>query len=644
LNLEYVCITTKDNAVVSSLISSYFNKPNTYFIVFTFPDLESSYRGEKSSREDDDYLAQIMGTQAAIRINNAIARLHPAKIFLAGMNEAQKSYIRAHIPEHFLIEMDGIKEIERSLAFMLDKLDGVISCKSSEIIQGLAAAKSANKRLSIDEGAPSLDAKHMHHGKGLVLIENNLSSDEVVAVNYAFSIGADVVLVRPFERTDLHPVQKLIYEWKTQGSDYAYQQLRQTLIERTEGINFFDYQFATFFTLGFPYGMLLNNMIPFTHVLIHPGCDLFIVNNIGSELFPGIGGSALIFSPKLFEREETEDIIEILEQNKYLVRGLLGKRATVNALADYGEYFPYDLVHICSHGGETTGSYVVQQFLDRTGQEHKLEYEEIVGFSPADDKKVAVVRKILFRKFDGFLWMSEELKKLPKYVFDDMSKALSFGGASFAAAKRQRVDAPIYASCHIECSDSIHQGQFHSLASNSHPIIFNNTCSSWYEIAITFIASGARAYLGTIWRVDNSVAREAAKSYYEDLLRKGNLVSAFYEMTQRIQPAKYRNIYLYWGLHFTTMKKPRQRPDQEVFNVLTTSLIEWRHECDSAKDQDIKRQCLRVLRFLIHEMKTNFNPTHLEQFNADLAAHLTVANDENGRPDDSFNERGVIDL
>jgi hypothetical protein len=234
LNLEYVCITTKDNAVVSSLISSYFNKPNTYFIVFTFPDLESSYRGEKSSREDDDYLAQIMGTQAAIRINNAIARLHPAKIFLAGMNEAQKSYIRAHIPEHFLIEMDGIKEIERSLAFMLDKLDGVISCKSSEIIQGLAAAKSANKRLSIDEGAPSLDAKHMHHGKGLVLIENNLSSDEVVAVNYAFSIGADVVLVRPFERTDLHPVQKLIYEWKTQGSDYAYQQLRQTLIERTE--------------------------------------------------------------------------------------------------------------------------------------------------------------------------------------------------------------------------------------------------------------------------------------------------------------------------------------------------------------------------------------------------------------------------
>jgi hypothetical protein len=647
LNLDYVCITNKENAVISSLISSYFNKPSTYFIVFTFPDLENAYKQENSVREDDDYFAQMMGTHAAIRINNAIARLHPANIILAGMNAAQKSYIRAHIPERYLIEVDGAQDVERTLAFLSNSFDEVLFCKSSEIIQGLAAAKYANKRLSIDEAAPSCDAKCMHHGTGLVVIENNGTSDEVVAVNYAFSIGADIVFVRPFERSDLHPLQKLIYEWKMRDSDFAYQRLRQTLIERTDGINFLDYEFATFFTLGFPYGMLLNNMIPFTHVFIHPGCDLFIVNNIGSELFPGVGGSALVFSPRLFEHEETDDVIRLLGQNKYLVRALLGKRATVNALADYGEQFPYELMHICSHGGETNGYYVIQDFLDRAGQKHKLEYEEIMGFSPADEEKVAVVRKILFRQFDGFPWMSEELKRLPKYVFDDMAKALNFREASSATVKRSRVDAPIYASCHIECADSIHQGQFHSLACNSSPIIFNNTCSSWYEIAITFIASGTRAYLGTIWRVDNLVAREAARMFYERLLTKGNLLDAFYEMTKGIQPAKYRNIYLYWGLHFSTMKCPMQKPDQEVFNVLVASLIEWQHEYDSAKDQSVKRQSLRVLRFLVQEMKTNFTPMHLEQFNADLAAHLADANelsDKDDRPDDDLTERGVIDL
>jgi hypothetical protein len=647
LNLDYVCITPKDSAVVSALISSYFNQPGIYFIVLTFPDLEIAYKPGSSLREDDDYFAQTMGAHAALRINNAIARLHPTKIFLAGMNEAQKSYIRARIPERFIIELDNIQDIERMLASVSNSPGETVFCRSSEIIQGLAVAKYANKRLSIDEAAPSPNAQRTHRGAGLVLIENNGTSDEVVAVNYAFSIGADIALVKPFERSDLHPLQKLIYEWKIKGSDFAYQQLRRALIERTDGINFYNYQFATFFTLGFPYGMLLNNMIPFTHVFIHPGCDLFIVNNIGSELFPGTTGSALVFSPRLFEREETDGVIRILEQNSYLVRVLLGKRATVNALAHYGEYFPYDLMHICSHGGETDGYYVIQEFLDRTGQMHKLEYEEIVGFSPADEGTVAVVRKILFRQFDGFPWMSEELKKLPKYVFDDMAKALPIRKDGATSTKRNRVDTPIYASCHIECTDSIHQGQFHSLACNSHPIIFNNTCSSWYEIAITFIAAGARAYLGTIWRVDNFVAREAAKVFYEQLLSQENLLDAFYEMTRAIQPVKYRNIYLYWGLHFSKIKSPMRKPDQEVFNVLVASLIEWQHEYDSATNHDVRRQCLRVLRFLVQEMKTNFTPMHLVEFKADLAARLAIAaqlSDKDDLPDDDITERGVIDL
>jgi hypothetical protein len=129
---------------------------------------------------------------------------------------------------------------------------------------------------------------------------------------------------------------------------------------------------------------------------LHPACDLFLVNNIASELYPGVAGSILVFSPKLFQREETDDVINIFNHKSYLVRVLLGKKASVNALGYGGEYFPLDLLHVCSHGGETNGYHMVQEFSDRMGQPHTLEYEEIVGFSPADHEQVAVVGSWVF--------------------------------------------------------------------------------------------------------------------------------------------------------------------------------------------------------------------------------------------------------
>jgi hypothetical protein len=272
---------------------------------------------------------------------------------------------------------------------------------------------------------------------------------------------------------------------------------------------------------------------------------------------------------------------------------------------------------------------------------------EIVGFSPAGGGKVAVVRKALFRKFDGIKWMSEELNQLPKCVFEDMRKALPIRETGVNTTQRTRIDGPIYASCHIECADSIHQGQFQTLASNSYPTIFNNTCSSWYEIAINFIAAGARAYLGTLWAVDNRVARKAAQVFYEHLLTTGAVLDSFYEMTRAITEAKYRSIYFYWGLHFNTITPPIHKPDQEVFNVLVASFFLRRQEYDSTTDPELKRQRLRVLRFLEHELRTNFTPSHLAQLNADIKPRLSSAEEppqQEDRPDDDSDLRGVMDL
>jgi hypothetical protein len=76
LNLRYVCITSKPDAAVAAQISCYFNDTRKYFIVLAFPKLEVPC-AEAIDFRKDDYIAQLMGNQAAARINNVVDRLSP---------------------------------------------------------------------------------------------------------------------------------------------------------------------------------------------------------------------------------------------------------------------------------------------------------------------------------------------------------------------------------------------------------------------------------------------------------------------------------------------------------------------------------------------------------------------------------------
>jgi hypothetical protein len=160
-------------------------------------------------------------------------------------------------------------------------------------------------------------------------------------------------------------------------------------------------------------------------------------------------------------------------------------------------------MHICAHGGETDGYFAVQELTDRNGKPHKLEFYEVVGFSPTEGDMVRVHRKLIFKSFDGFPWMSPPLKRYPRYVFEDMMVAMRLDPEN--KVLRVPFKSKIALSCHIQCADSIHQGEFHGLAGFEHPFVFNDTCSSSHEIAAMIIRAGARSYIGTLVERRSSV-------------------------------------------------------------------------------------------------------------------------------------------
>jgi hypothetical protein len=339
-------------------------------------------------------------------------------------------------------------------------------------------------------------------------------------------------------------------------------------------------------------------------------CGMFITNALLEEHAPIGLSSALVFSPELFASEEIADISKLLHADNFTVTSLVGKKATVERLTNFGSHFPYDIMHICAHGGEVDGYFVVQEFADRDGVSHKLEFYEVVGFSPVENDMVRVHRKLIFRTFDGFPWMSQPLKKYPRYIFEDMLIATREDSKS--KVLRVPFRSNIALSCHIQCADSIHQGDFLCLAGAGHPVVFNNTCSSSHEIATTIIHAGARSYIGTLWSIGNDTAKRSAKVFYESLVQDGNLLSAFFAMNKSILKKQYENVYIFWGLHLSTLRKASTKSDSKIFGELMGLYLSWLRKVQTTPDPEVRRNSIPIARFLADEIMRSFTPERLK--------------------------------
>ena len=81
-------------------------------------------------------------------------------------------------------------------------------------------------------------------------------------------------------------------------------------------------------------------------------------------------GSAVVFSPTFFSDEETSWLYEFFARNRYYLRPLVAQNASLATFDFHAQYFPYDLLHICSHGGEVDGYKMSEHFTDRDGKTH----------------------------------------------------------------------------------------------------------------------------------------------------------------------------------------------------------------------------------------------------------------------------------
>ncbi|GFD83883.1 hypothetical protein KUL118_67450 [Tenacibaculum sp. KUL118] len=605
---EFICIVNRNDNVLAALIASYIFKLNKYNLIFEFPSVTAEYRDFIGDVIDEHHITRVRANEFNIKVNNAINQVHGCKyLIIAGLNEEQKSYL-TFLEDYNVIEIQDYYDVEVYLSAFNLKSD-IIICREEEVLNGLYIAAKSDAILKIDDNAESILSCKLEKSNGIIVIEDIKKVSSVIATIYALSLNLSISIT-PKVIIDKREISYFIEQWKTTNNGQFFNDLRAIVYPNIEHIDFEKYEFATFFTTGIPYSLIIENIIPCSHVNLYINPDFFVFNSIYFQNKFQLN-SAIVFSPKEFEDEETDFVIQNFASNNYYVRGLIGEKASANSLDFHIKEFPFDLLHICSHGGEIGGYESKLDFIDRDGNKHIVEFDEVVTYDLTTlnntnlDEGIPVTVKNIYKKFDGLIWRSKELKdkNFPNYVFSDMQNAIS-NGIDKTIRKPKRIIAN---SCAITCYSSYYQAMFNIIAGIHSPIIFNNTCWSWSDIADHFIASGARGYIGTLWDVDNGVAKKSAEHFYSNIFSK-TIMNALHDSLIYSKEKREENIYIYYGLHFSSFSKAISvnKSKEEVIIRLITSLERWKDKLKNTRNESIKRNIKELLKWNASILATDF--------------------------------------
>jgi hypothetical protein len=577
---KYCVIVNKDDYHLASIISSYLSEQENYFPLFAFPKVEVFSNQDVEIGHIYEYRSKSESQEISVWIRNVLSILKDCDtVILGGLSDFQKSFIEVD-PQIRIIEVDNILNIEE-LGTLSSKLDS-LECKPEEIYLGLNTALKNGQYLVLNENAQPLQIFDQTTEKGVIVIEDLENVSTITAINYAFSINAlPIIIDRP--SISMNDVNEYISDWQSTGDERFLNDFKHCVYSSIEHIPFEKFQFATFFTIGIPYALVIENIIPCTHVNFGLRPDFYILHTIFAESrLPTFG--SVVFSTLEFKDEETQDVIDILNTNSLHVKELLESSASCSNLDYHVKEFPYDLFHICAHGGEIQGTPMSAEVYDENGKIYSFDYDFILSLAPYPGIDKIPVTKLYFpRKLDGLTWKSKELKEkgLSAEFYGNIFEQLRDDQGSILGDP-----ITVHNSFGINCCDFVYIGQFNIIAGfNSFPVIYNNTCWSWGEISKSFLKSGARTYIGNLWEIGNNTAVAISKKFYE-LVFDRTILEAFFESIQKFKGSTDYCISIVWGLHFSTIKKgvTCEKSKSRVASKLCESYLRWNNHKNSVSD------------------------------------------------------------
>ena len=486
-----------DDAELAARLSSILSRSGYYLPVLD---------GPRMGRPDHD--------NEAVRRNNAIARASVRKVILGNLAPDQEAAMRAILP----VGSVGLVTAEGAVQFYrAEPNQPKLRWGRNHIGVGLLEALRLGRAIHFDDDpspvVPLTGAKH------LVVFEAGEDLSEVIAANYAFALDADLVVIPKVAKATAEAITEelySLYDRRDVGAAQAFADIAGRVLDLCPGVAAPEDGSMTFFTSHLPFGLAFPE-VPTTHLRTYPDLGVAVLNGLASKQGDGAGVRCAVFvDPGTTPAPEIEAAAVSLAKQQVFVRGYSGQMANVRDVTDLVELFPYDLLLFATHCGDADGYRFTYEFADSSGRDRRLVVDIALGIGRTDNPDILEVMQFQrFHELDGVDWQDPE--KADKIEIGTAIRdwlELTQEPNSLEPITKELIPRVLGSSV-LQMVDNNYLAMPRTLADHGSPIIFNNACASWHELADRFMFAGARAYVGTLFPVTGAEAAEVAKHTIE---------------------------------------------------------------------------------------------------------------------------------
>ena len=582
-----------DDPILLAEISSFYNREGRYFSVIDEPRLQ------RPDRQNE-----------VIRRSNCIARIQPEVIIYAGLSEKAKQSFSLYFPSRPVVGINSLEEIESKLGTSVPLTRDVLHWGRQRLAIGLLLAKQSGRRLKVD-----LDESPLMFGipgptGHLVVLEDRKDPAPIIAANYAYSIGAGLAIIPEVSKDFAEEINEKFYTLYDADPSVSLQDKIVALVkELRDLVGEVKYPGPitglTFVTSSLPFGFAFNE-VPTTHIFAYPDLGVHLANGIAEEQPKGRGTLvSLLIEPGEFNNSEIKTISGILRNQGGLVRILAGEIATVVNVHRNIEFYPYDLLVISTHAGDASGSRTIYQFIDRLGCQHEITVDESVGFGyDPVTRKFLVTTYERYVSLDGFPWNDSEGKSRIRNIevaIQDYQEIKHSRPDELKTIQTQEVKR-VKGSMALKMADNNYFASFHGIADVNSPIIINNACSSWHELSGRLIFAGARAYVGTMFPIIESEAKEIGTRLFASHVEQP-LALRLWQVQKEVYGHDVRRPYIMVGPHFTKIRIRQINAPKYLTLRLSQSMKMWQMKSETHPEEEIRMNAKEAQEFLERELR-----------------------------------------
>jgi hypothetical protein len=510
-----------------------------------------------------------------LRRKNALARVNARIILLAGLQDDARNAMLDVLPSELVCVVhknDAAKYLNdrrvrdaKPLRWGTDRI-------------GIGLLKALNSRQLIEfADEPSPYGGVLSRTGHFVICEAGEAMSEIVAANYAYSLGAGLHIIEPIDEVESKAILEAYYSIDDPNVNphEARQQVQARLRQFCGKIDLPMGSSITFITKELPLGSGFPD-VPSTHLFQYPDLGVSVINGFAAEQ-KGMRGVniAVVVDPGKVPAPEIEAVKKLLPNRSIFLCGYSGVRASVRDVTEMVELFPYDLLIFATHCGDANGYRGTYKFIDSEGIDRLLVVDIALGVAHTDDAEILNVTQFFrFHSLDGVDW-TDPVAKAKLYVgaaiadFGNLLKDETF--QPFEKATIPRVKG----SAAMAMNDNNMLLMPQSLADNGSPIIINNACVSWHELSQRFMFGNARAYIGTLFPVSTSEAEVILTRLLDQDF--GKFLPHAVWSAQRTTYGKNdnRRPYVMTGVYTQKLRSTREDVPRRIMQRMINALRYW---------------------------------------------------------------------